>query len=353
MNFLSKIIIVILTFTVIVSCQQKTKDPETSTEVGVVEEKTFPVRTDKIEPAIVAHTIEYSGTLVPKMEVYYAPAMPGRIDKIFVEVGSRVKQGQILIEMDKTQLSQALTQLASAQDVFDRIAKLNETGSISEQQFEQAKTQLELAQLNVDLLRKNMNFTSPISGMVTAKYFENGELYSGAPNTQIGKAAVVVIQQLNPIKVVVNISQSMYPEIKKGMEADFLCDIYPGQTFKGKVSKIYPNIDPMTRTFKTEFLINNSKEILKPGMAVDMKLPLGKSEGVLLPSIAVLNQSGTNNRYIFVNDNGIARKVDVELMKRHNDKLEVKAAEDLIGMELIVEGQGKLLNGVKIEVATK
>lgn len=353
MKILSKTIFAMLTLMVFLSCQDTQKNAEVTTEETVVEEKIYPVRSEKIESVLIDQTIEYTGTLIPKKEVYFAPASPGRIEKIYVDVGSRVKAGQKLVDMDKTQLSQALTQLSSAQDAYDRIEKLNETGSIAEQQFEQVKTQLEMAKLNVNLLKKNLNFNSPISGVVTARYFENGELYSGAPNTQIGKAAVVVIQQLNPIKVVVNLSQSLYPEIKNGMEATFTCDIYPGQTFTGKVSRVYPNIDPMTRTFKTEFLISNPGELLKPGMSVDMTLAVDETDGVLLPAISVLNQSGTNNRFIYVNDNGVARRIDVELVKRHNDQLEVSADEDLIGLDLILEGQGKLLNGAKIELITK
>jgi membrane fusion protein (multidrug efflux system) len=353
MKIPSKIIIGMLGIMVFLSCQDMAKNSEEPLEETVVEERVYPVRTENIETVKIDHTIDYTGNLIPKKEVYFAPASPGRIDKIYVDVGTRVKVGQKLLDMDMTQLSQALTQLSSAQDAYDRIEKLNETGSIAEQQFEQAKTQLEMAKLNVELLKKNLNFTSPISGLVTAKYFENGELYSGAPNTQIGKAAVVVIQQLNPIKVVVNLSQSLYPEIKQGMEATFTCDIYPGQKFAGKVSRVYPNIDAMTRTFKTEFLISNPREILKPGMSVDMKLAVNESQGVLLPAISVLNESGTNNRYIFVNDNGTAKRIDVEVVNRHNDQLEVTADERLIGLELIVEGQGKLLNGAKIELVTK
>jgi RND family efflux transporter MFP subunit len=335
--------------TSLLSCQQSAVSAEKQNQT--IEEKTRLVKIDTIQTTRVEQTIEYSGNLLANKEIYFAPATPGRIEKILVEIGDRVKAGQILIEMDKTQLSQAITQLSSAKDSYDRIARLNETGSIAEQQYEQAKTQLELAELNVELLRKNLNFTAPINGIITAKYFENGELYSGAPNTQVGKAAVVVIQQINPIKVDVNISQSFLPMVKEGMQATFTTDIYPGKKYTGRISRIHPYVDPMSRTFKIEFLINNPVEILKPGMSVDMMLPLKETEGILLPSISVLNQSGTNNRYLFIYENGIARKIDVKIVKRHNDLLEVQTEEPLVGKQLIIEGQDKLLDGDKVEIA--
>ena len=335
----------------LMACQQKSSEAEASPEDSTAVEKSFLVRVSAIEPSKVDKTIEYTANLLPYKEVYYAPAAPGRIDHIFVELGSRVQQGQVLLEMDQTQLHLAVTQLNSAMDAYERVAKLNETGSISEQHFEQAKTQVELARTNVDYLKKNASFTAPISGIVTGKYFENGEMYSGAPNTQAGKAAVVTIQQINPLKAIVNISQTFYPQVKKGMGAMFTSDIYPGMTFPGKVNKIYPYIDPATRTFKTEFIINNPSELLKPGMSANMELILEKTEGILLPAIAVLRQSGTNNRYIFVNDQGTARRVEVEVVKRHNGQIEVTSGEPLAGQELVVEGQAKLLNGSRIEIA--
>lgn len=349
MKYTIRFFAILLVSVTLWSCQEQSS-ADTASAAEPAEEKSIPVKTEIIEFSMVEHSIEYTGNLVAKEEVYFAPATPGRIEKIFVEVGDRVKAGQVLVEMDKTQLSQAITQLNSAQDSYDRIAKLYETGSIAEQQFEQAKTQLELAQMNVELLKKNLNFKAPISGIITAKYFEDGELYSAAPNTQIGKAAVVIIQQINPIKVIVNISQTFLPKVKNGMKANFSSEIYPEKKYNGRVSKIHPYVDPMSRTFRTEFLISNPGEILKPGMSVDMELTLEESEGVLLPAITVLNQSGTNNRYVFVNDNGQATRIDVDIVKRHNDKLEVTAKEPLVGRELIIEGQGKLLNGDKIEI---
>ena len=335
----------------LMACQPKSPEVTASQEDSTRVEKSYLVRVSKIEPSKVDKTIEYTANLLPFKEVYYAPAAPGRIENIFVELGSRVQQGQVLLEMDQTQLQLAVTQLNSAMDAYERISKLNETGSIPEQQFEQAKTQVELARTNVEYLKKNASFTAPISGIVTGKYFENGEMYSGAPNTQAGKAAVVTIQQINPLKAIVNISQSYYPMVKKGMVATFTSDIYPGKTFPGKVHKIYPYIDPATRTFKTECIINNPSEMLKPGMSADMELLLEKTEGFLLPAIAVLRQSGTNNRYIFVNDNGVSRRIDVEVVRRHNGQLEVTSGEPLAGQELIVEGQSKLLNGSLLEIA--
>ena len=267
-----------------------------------------------------------------------------------MEIGDRVKTGQLLVETDRTQLLQAQTQLASARDNFRRLDTLRALGSIAEQQYDQAKTQLDLAQSNVDFLLKNTTLKSPINGIVTGKYYENGELYSGAPNTQAGKAAVLSLMQIDPLKAMVSISQSYFPDIKKGQRVTITSDIFQNQTFEGTVSKVYPTIDAATRTFKTEILVKNPQELLRPGMYAEITIDLENDQAVLVPAIAIMKQAGTNERYIFVAANGLARKVVVSLGKRYDDQVEITAAQSLEGASLIVDGQARLLDGSKIEI---
>jgi len=313
----------------------------------------IPVRTEKITKQSLTRTLEYTANLIAFKEIHYAPASPGRIDKITVEVGSRVRRGDVLVEIDKTQLIQAKTQLASARDSYQRIDTLYRLGSISEQQYEQAKTQFDLARQNVEFLSKNTTLTSPIDGIVTGKYFENGELYSGAPNTAAGKSAILSLMQINPLKAVVSISQTFYEAVKNGMLAKVTTDIVQDKSFEGKVTKVYPTIDPVTRTFKTEILVENKGETLRPGMFTTIEIQVGEDEALVVPAISVLKQSGTNIRYLFVNENGTARRIDVTIGNRLDDKLEVLSDELKEGMDLIVEGQARLLQGSKINVVTK
>ncbi len=187
-----------------------------STTAGTEEtEKIIPVKTSSIEKQQVTRTLDYTANLIPWTEIHSAPASPGRISEINVEVGSRVQKGQVLVEMDKTQLAQALSQLENARYNYKSIDTLYQLGSISEQQYEQAKTQFELAKSNVEFLKDNTTLESPINGIVTGKYYEEGEMFSGAPNTQDGKAAVVSLMQIDPLKAVVNVSQTYYPQIKR------------------------------------------------------------------------------------------------------------------------------------------
>ncbi len=315
--------------------------------------KVYPARVTKVQKQSITKTIDYTANLVAFKEIHFAPSSPGRINKIHVEVGDRVTKGQVLVEMDKTQLNQAATQYENAKINFRRIDTLHRLKSISEQQYDQVKAQYEVAKSSYEYLMENTNLLSPVNGMVTAKYFENGELYSGAPNTLAGKAAIVTLMQINPLKAVVSISQSYFSDVKQGMEASITTDIIPGKVFKASVYKVYPTIDAATRTFKTEIMVKNASEILRPGMFGNIKIKLKDTEALVVPSIAVLKQEGTNHRYVFVNDKGSARQVIVKIGKRFDDQLEIAADGLKEGDELIVDGQANLLNGSKIKLVTK
>lgn len=330
------------------SCSQTGPAKQTGETDGPT--ASIPVKTTKISSQSLTRTLEYTANLVAFKEINYAPSSPGRIDQIKVEVGSRVKKGDILVEIDKTQLIQAKTQLASAQDNLQRIDTLYKLGSISEQQYEAAKTQYDLALSNVDYLTRNTTLKSPITGIVTGKYFENGKLYSGAPNTAAGKAAILSLMQINPLKAIVSISQTYYESVKNGMKASISSDIIKDQNFEGRIINVYPTLDPVTRTFKTEILVDNPQETLRPGMFVTIRIELGEEETLVVPANAVLKQSGTNIRYLFINENNTARRIEVEIGTRLNNQIEVISSELKEGMELIVEGQARLLQGSTIHV---
>ena len=347
-----KYITVAVSFLLIVSCSESGKK-ETKNETVTTTRKVYPVKVEKIKYQDIERSLDYTANLVAFKEIHYAPASPGRIDKINVEVGNHVQIGQVLVELDRTQLNQAQTQLATAKSSFQRIDTLYQLGSISEQQYEQVKTQYELALTNVQFLKKNTTLLSPINGIVTCKYFEEGEFYSGVPNTQAGKAAIISLMQINPLKAVVSVSQSYFPEIKEGMLTKVTTDVYPDKTFIGTINKVYPVIDQNTRTFKVDIVISNPNEILRPGMFARIELMLKKDKALVVPAISILKQEGTNNRFIFINNNNVAKQLNVNVEKQYNEKIELSDDAVKEGMLLIVEGQANLKDGDSLKVVSE
>jgi membrane fusion protein, multidrug efflux system len=339
-------------------CQMKSKEatasdpanPETADSSSSAVEN---VKVLQIEKQKIARTIEYSSSIVAFEEVHLASASPGKIDQITVEVGDKVKKGQVLVKMDQTQLQQARVNLLNTETDFLRLDTLNKVGGISKQQYDQMKARYDIAKSSYEFLLKNTILKAPFDGVISGKYFENGELYSGAPNTMAGKAAIVSLVQIDPVKALVNISESYYPQLKTGMNAVVTTDLYPDKTISGLVMRVYPTIDPSTRTFTVEIKIANKQELLRPGMFCRVTLDLGEQMALVVPAISVLKTQGSNERYVFIEENGTARRVVVNIGKRFDDKLEMISDEIKEGSNLIVSGQAKLVNGDRVNVVTE
>jgi RND family efflux transporter MFP subunit len=351
MKLIKLLAITILFGFILNGCQPPAeKDGMESTEAEIAAKKDVLVRVSGLEKTTIARTIDYNSTLQAFEEVYIAPATPGRIEKIFVEPGDRVSKGQKLFLMDQTQLHQTRIQVKSMEVDIARMETLLKTGSITQQAYDQLKTQYDVTNASLEFLEKNTTMYAPFAGVITGKYFENGEIYSGAPNTQAGKASVVTLMQINPLKAVLKISESYYPLVKNGMKATITSDVYKGEEISGKVILVYPTIDQITRSFEVEIEIPNSSGKLRPGMFARVSILVGESETYVVSSNTVLQQEGTNVRYLFIENNGVARRYNVTIGKRFDEKIEILSDEISDGARIIVEGHTKLMDGDKVKV---
>jgi membrane fusion protein (multidrug efflux system) len=351
MKYLRTIPVILISVILLSACASRTDQSAAATQNETsVEKAAIPVKVTALNKTKIARTIDYTATILPFEEVNMAPSSPGRIDKIYVETGDKVNKGDNLFLMDRTQLYQLKLQLASLEKDLARLDTLLRTGSVKQQVYDQTKTQYDVLKTNVNFMEQNTLLKAPFTGVVTGKYFENGELYSGTPTTSTGRAAVVTVMQVNPLKVNVGISEQYYPLIKKGMKAEITADVYAGEKFTGTVFRVAPTINPATRSFVAEIEVPNRNDLLKPGMFVRISMNLGEVETFVVPAATVLVQEGTNTRFLFIDDNGTAKRVEVLLGKRFDDMVEVISEVLQEGVSLVSEGQAKLINGDKIEV---
>ena len=149
----------------------------------------------------------YSATIVGEIKNNIAPATPARISKINVEVGDNVKKGQILVEMDETTLSQQEMQLKNLETEFNRIDQLYQVGGVSQSEWENMKLQLEVARKSLKTLRENTRLASPIDGVVTARTYDNGDLYGGQP--------ILVYRRLLPLNLPSTYQSSTTQRLRK------------------------------------------------------------------------------------------------------------------------------------------
>lgn len=327
-------------------CSSK-KSGETDSTADTL--KTENVKTAILKKEEIIRNIEYTSSLVAYEEVHLAPATAGRIKKYFVDVSDFVQQGQLLVQMDSTQYQQAQITMLSLETDFNRYDTLKKTGSIADQLYDQFKAKYDIAKSSFGFLLENTQLKAPFSGIISGKYFEDGEVYSGLPVAAVGKPAVLSIVQINNLKALVNVSSSYFPLVSLGMKADVISDLYPDITYKGVVTRIYPTIDNSTKTFVVELSIENEKLKLRPGMFAKIRINLGEGDAVLVPSITLIKQTGTNNMYVFINKDNKAIKKLVKTGTIIDDKTEI--IEGLSeGDELIITGQNKLENNNPIKV---
>jgi len=334
----------------LISCNMKPPGTEEANAATVPEVKTRPVKTMILEYKETAIHQWTSSTVVAYEETYLSPALQGRIRKVMVEVNDHVEKGQLLVELDRTQLEQTRLQYEQLRVDLARMDTLLKTGSVTQQSYDQLKAQVESTEVVLQNLEENTLLRAPYSGVITGKYYNDGELFSPTPNTPVGKAALVSLIQVDPVKVMVNLSEKYLPLVKEGMMTTVSTDVYPGQEFNGTVFRIHPTINPASRTFTVEVKIPNRHHKLAPGMFARVGLKMGMTEALIVPAFSVLQQRGTNQRYVMLNENGKARKVVVEINSRHDDKLEIASPEIEGGEELIIAGQSNLENGNPIQV---
>jgi membrane fusion protein (multidrug efflux system) len=352
MNYLRLIPAFLISGLIFSACSSKDKNSssDSGNPAAVTEKAAIPVKVSMLSRSKIARTIDYTATVLPFQEVNVVPSTPGRIDKIYVEVGTRVNKGDKLFLMDRTQLYQLKLQLSNLGKDLNRIDTLLQTGSAKQQQYDQMKMQYDVTKTNVDFMEENTLLKAPFSGVVTGKYFEDGEMYSGTPTTQTGRAAVVTLMQIDPLKVSLNISEQYYPLIKKGMKAEVTADVYKNEKFTGTVYLIAPTVNSGTRSFNVELELPNRNNLLKPGMFVRVSMDLGQVETFVVPAYTVLVQEGTNTRFVFIEKDNIAERIEVSIGKRFDDQLEIISSGIKEGDMLVTEGQAKLINGDKIEI---
>ncbi len=336
-------IIALLTTTIIfiIGCSNKTQNLNNDPELIPIE--TIPVKIMKID-----RTLDFSGTIMAWREANLGAQTPGRIEKIYVKEGDEVKEGDLLVQMDDAQLTQARIQFEIAKQDFERMQPLFEQGSISQQQFDKIKAGYETAKSAYELILRNTQLRAPFSGIITAKRMNEGEVFILAPSAQ-GAPSIINIMQIDFLKVLVNIPESDFPLVRLNQSATIQVDIYPDKIFTGIVSRVDPSINPVTRTFTVEIKIPNTNKILRPGMFSRVKIKTGEFESIFIPRSALIKQLGSNIFYVYIAENDTAKRKDVKLGLEINEWVEIKSGlnpED----QLIIKGLGRLKNGSPIKI---
>ena len=321
------------------ACGSKPQATETAT--ATVAEMKPAVKLAQVSVRPVDQVRDYVGTVQAEVKNNIAPQSPGRIAEIYVEIGDHVRKGQKLVQMDAANLKQLTLQIENQKIDFNRIKELYAVGGVSKADFDNAKMALEVAETQYKNIMENTQLLSPIEGIVTARNYDNGDLYAGA--------AILTVEQIKPVKLIVNVSENYYSRVKKGDKATITLDALPGETFTATVSLKYPTINASTHTFPVELSLPNKDEKVRPGMFARAQINFGTEDHVVVPDVAVVKQPGSGERFVYVYENGKVSYVKVELGQRLGDAYELLGGLP-DGATIVIAGQSRLTDGAEVRV---
>ena len=237
MNKFFKTATIVLAVCSLAACGGKSAQNEATTTKKEAEK----VKVQTLQSERIAKNIELASTLEGYETMNISPSITGHIEHIYVEVGSRVSKGSMLVRMDQTQLNTTRINLNSTKTELDRVTALKASGSVSQQVYDQTKAGYDQLVETERFQNENTFVKAQFSGIISAKNYEDGEMYTGAP--------ILTLTQISRLKAIINIPESYYPLVKQGMKIDVRSDIYPDKTFPATIEIVYPTIDPATHTF--------------------------------------------------------------------------------------------------------
>ncbi len=330
-------ILLAIAMLVMVGCKKK----EAVTAGG----QTMTIRTQEVHTEEVDQTFEYTAIVEANAVNNIAPLTGGRIDKIYVEVGDRVSKGKVLVQMNENSLKQSKSQLDNLKATFKRVDELYKVGGTSKSDWDAIKTQLDVAQTTYDNLLENTQLLSPISGVITARNYDSGDLFGGLP--------VVQVQQITPVKMNINISETLFKQVKVGTPVSVKVDAYGDEEFKGKISLIYPTMDGATHTFPVEVQLANTDSRVRPGMYARVTINFGTQKHVVVPDEAIFRQQGSGNRYVYVYKDGKVSFNQVEVGRHLDKSYELLSGNVQDGDMVATTGLARLKDGLEVNVEAK
>jgi membrane fusion protein, multidrug efflux system len=293
------------------------------------------------------------GEFLPFLSVSIHAKVPGYVERILVDRGSRVESGQLLAELSAPEMAaqiaegeskvqaiesdrlQAEAQLAAAQSTYDRLKKAAETpGAIAGNELVQMEKQVEATQALVHSreqakraaeaavsaekeMQSYLQIKAPFDGVVTERFVHPGALVGPGADP-----VLLTIQQISQMRLVVAVPEEYVGGITEGAKLAFQVPAYPERTFSGTLARVSHTLDKGTRTMAVELDVANRDGSLAPGMYPSVKWPIRRSRPALfVPKTSVVTT--TERTFVVRNQNGRAEWVDVRKGATEGDLIEV------------------------------
>ncbi|MCK4409400.1 MAG: efflux RND transporter periplasmic adaptor subunit, partial [Candidatus Eisenbacteria sp.] len=274
-------------------------------ETAVAE--TFPVETVEVVYSAVSPVLTYTGTVLPVRKALLGAQIQGPIEKLHVDAGDEVREGDLLVELASEQLTTADAQYVAAEKDWSRMKSLLERGAVTQQAFDQADAAYQAVRATYEMVLESTRIRAPFDGLITGRYLDEGELFT-LMSMATPSPAILELSNIDKVKVLVEVAAKERPLARVGLPAEVTVDAHPRHVFRGILKRIDPGLDRMSRTSTADIIIDNPNGELMPGMFADVELTLSQKEGLLVTRDAMIRQEGTGSFYAYVVESGTAHR---------------------------------------------
>lgn len=312
-------------------------------------QQTPPVRVKTVVAATVpvTNTNTYSGTITENMGTVLSFKVPGTLKTLYVSEGTKVAKGQLIGELDAQSLKNmydiSLASLATAQDTYDRMAKLHAAGTITDMKWVEIENALSAAKSSAAIALNNLNdarLYAPFSGYISEKIADIGSTVAPA-------APVVKLVKIENVKITISVGENEISKMSKGAEAMFNVPALGEHTYRCTLTDKNVTANPLSRTYEVTFICPNPEGSLLPGMICRLSLLADNTkEAITLPVSAVLLDD-SNRYFVWTDNNGHAEKRYVIAKTYSGEKMIIESGLTE-GDKVIVEGQQKVSSNTAI-----
>jgi membrane fusion protein, multidrug efflux system len=291
--------------------------------------------------------IEALGTASANESVVITAKVADSVRDLKFDDGDRVERGQVLVSLTNTEetalLDEAVAALAEARRQEQRLQRSVQSGAVTRQAMDQAKSQVEQAEARVDSVRARLSdrvISAPFAGRLGFRQISEGAFVS--PGT-----AITTLDDLSRIKLDFRVPETLLGAIQIGDQIKAAAAAFPGQAFSGRIEQVDTRIDPVTRSLTVRALLPNDKELLKPGMLLTVKIESQPRQATVVPELAV--QGNRDKSTVFRINGGKAELVELRIGARHDGMVEVLDGLQ-VGDQVVTEGLAKVRPGAQVQL---
>ena len=333
----------VMLLSILISCSNPEKEHEktaSNIKIQKVEVVNPEQRSFKAEVLI-------TGTTYPNQIVTLYAMEGGMLMQMRKDIGDKVKQGETIAVLENPELQQQ--QLKWKAETKAKKANYQRLNSVYEktpaltniQMVENAEVEYLSAKANLDAINNRIGFLSieaPFSGIITKRFVDKGAMIQSGLN-QSNPQALFVIQEINPIRLIIPVPESDAMGIQKGMEVEVTLPELSGKSFMAKVSRTSNALDPMSRTMQVEIDLKNGDGKIISGMYAKALLQINNRENILsLPMMAKISHK--NEDYVFAVVDGKVERIPVKIGLSNQDYFEILNNEINAETQVIVQGKG-------------